>query len=58
MRLISQHTGPIRSLTEYPVDETDRALLNKFGLVLDETRCENISTSFEQVKTCLIMKKE
>jgi len=58
MRLISQHTGPIRSLTEYPVDETDRAQLNKFGLVLDGTQCENISTSFEQVKTCSIMKKE
>ena len=58
MSLISQHTGPIRSLSERSADETDRALLNKFGLVLDETRCENIGTSFEQVKTCSIVKKE
>ena len=58
MRLISQHTGPIRSLSERSADETDRSLLNNFGLVLDETRCENISTSFEQVRTCLIVKKD
>ncbi len=57
VKLISQHTGPIRSLSERPESESDRALLNKFGLVLDETQCENISTSFQQVRTCPITKK-
>ncbi len=57
MRLISQHTGPIRSLDEYPLDKTDRIQLDKFGLVLDETRCEDISTGFEPIKTCSISRK-
>ncbi len=58
MKLISQHTGPIRSLSQAPADQTDRALLSQFGLVLDESRCETFTTSVEPLKTCLITRQQ
>lgn len=56
LKVVSEHAGPIRSLAVFSADDTDKLLLSKLGLVLDETRCDTIRTSFEAIRTCPITK--
>jgi hypothetical protein len=54
--LISQHSGPIRSLSMVPLAEADFSYLNRFGLALDEGDCTQFRSAVDQFTTCRVMR--
>lgn len=54
--LISQHSGPMRSLAMVPLTEADFSYLNRFGLARDEGDCRQFRSAVDQFTTCRVMR--
>jgi hypothetical protein len=50
--IISDHSGPIRSLAVEPLREIDYDHLNRFGLSLDLERCRQFRSDTDRFTTC------
>lgn len=52
--VISQHTGPIRSLAALPVTEADYLPLSRFGLAVDQGACVQFHSVADQFTSCRV----
>ncbi len=51
-QIISEHSGPRRSLSLEPLTEEDDAHLRRFGLTLDQSACVQFRSDTDQFTTC------
>ena len=57
MEMITQHKGPIRSLTMGTVSSPDRFQLTRFGLDLNETACVTFRSRIDQFTSCPLVRR-
>ena len=57
MEMITQHKGPIRSLTMGTVSSPDRFQLTRFGLDLNETNCVTFRSRIDQFTSCPLVRR-
>ncbi len=54
--IVSEHKGPVRSLTMGTVSSPDRFQLSRFGLELNETNCETFRSRIDQFTSCPLVR--
>jgi len=55
--IISQHSGPIRSLAMEPLTEADFSYLKRFGLALAEQECVEFRSAVDQFTSCRVVRQ-
>jgi hypothetical protein len=58
LEIIRQHTGPIRTLTLDPIEEPERARLERFGLTSAKDSCTTFHSRMDTFLTCSVTRTQ